>query len=145
MSDKSASSKDPRENSYISQGYYWRDKRILIVEDIATNHMIIDRILRRTKCQTLWAMDGEKAVQAIIDNDDIDLILMDIRLPKMDGYEATRRIREISKNIPIIAQTAYVHDDEIDKVLDVGCNDLITKPINPDILLAKCSKYLYQD
>jgi len=135
--------KERGELTFMSKGYFWRDKCILIVEDIEVNHMLIDRILRKTKCKTHWAMDGEKAVNMVRDEElKIDLVLMDIRLPIMDGYEATKKIREFNKDIPIIAQTAYVMDDEIDKVLDVGCNDLITKPIIADDLLDKCKKYL---
>lgn len=136
---------DPREGSFISKGYFWRGKKILIVEDVATNHMIIDRILRKTKAETLWAMDGERAIETVKEQGDIDLILMDIRLPKMNGYEATRKIREFKKDLPIIAQTAYVMHDEIDKVLDAGCNDLVTKPIKGDVLLETCKKYLNFD
>ncbi len=122
--------------------YKWYDKRILIVEDIKVNHMLIDRILRKTRAEVLWAMDGQKAVDIIRDDNNIDLILMDIRLPVMNGYEATREIRKLNGNIPIIAQTAYVMEDEKDKVLQVGCNDLITKPLRKDVLLEKISAYL---
>lgn len=121
--------------------YKWYDKRILIVEDIKVNHMLIDRILRKTRAQVIWAMDGQKAVDLIKEHDDIDLVLMDIRLPVMNGYEATREIRKLRGDIPIIAQTAYVMEDEKHKVLEVGCNDLITKPLRKDILLEKIAVY----
>jgi CheY-like chemotaxis protein len=122
--------------------YRWRDKKILVVEDIKTNHMLIDRILRRTSAKILWAMDGEQAVDMVKNDDSIDIILMDIRLPKLNGYDATREIRKFRKDIPIIAQTAYVLPEEKGKVLEVGCNDLITKPIAKDILLETVSKFI---
>ncbi|MFW6227360.1 MAG: response regulator [Bacteroidota bacterium] len=122
--------------------YKWYDKRILIVEDIKVNHMLIDRILRKTKAQVIWAMDGQRAVDIIKEDNKIDLILMDIRLPVMNGYEATREIRKLNGDVPIIAQTAYVMEDEKDKVLQVGCNDLITKPLRKDVLLEKIAFFL---
>lgn len=122
--------------------FRWREKTIMIVEDVRTNHMLIDRILRRTSAKLLWAMDGQKAVEMAKDNDNIDLILMDIRLPKMNGYDATREIRKFRKDTPIIAQTAYVLPEEKGKVLSVGCDDLLTKPIKKNQLLAKVSKYI---
>jgi len=125
--------------------FRWREKTIMIVEDVRTNHMLIDRILRRTSAKLLWAMDGQKAVEMAKDNDNIDLILMDIRLPKMNGYDATREIRKFRKNVPIIAQTAYVLPEEKGKVLSVGCDDLLTKPIRKNQLLEKVSKYIDKD
>lgn len=125
--------------------FRWRDKTIMIVEDVRTNHMLIDRILRKTSAKLLWAMDGEKAVEMAKDNENIDLILMDIRLPKMNGYDATREIRKFRKEVPIIAQTAYVMPEEKGKVLSVGCNDLLTKPLKKNTLLAKVSQYIDQD
>ncbi len=122
--------------------YRWRDKTIMIVEDVRTNHMLIDRILRRTSAKLLWAMDGEKAVEMANENDSIDLILMDIRLPKMNGYDATREIRKFRKDVPIIAQTAYVLPEEKGKVLAVGCNDLLTKPLKKEDLLEMVHKYI---
>lgn len=104
--------------------------------------MLIDRILRRTSAKLLWAMDGVQAVELCKENDNIDVILMDIRLPKMNGYDATREIRKFRKEVPIIAQTAYVLPEEKGKVLEVGCNDLITKPIVKDILLETVAKYI---
>lgn len=128
--------------SLDSKKYRWREKCILIVEDVKTNHMLIDRILRRTSAKLLWAMDGVQAVELCKENDNIDVILMDIRLPKMNGYDATREIRKFRKEVPIIAQTAYVLPEEKGKVLEVGCNDLITKPIVKDILLETVAKYI---
>jgi len=122
--------------------YDWFDKLILIVEDLETNHMLIDSILKRTNCKVLWAMDGETAIELCQEHDNIDLVLMDIRLPGIDGYEATREIRKFRPKLPIIAQSAYIYENNRQQVLDAGCNDMISKPIKKDILLKKCEKYL---
>ncbi len=133
-----ATTREPRK-------YRWREKKILIVEDVKTNHMLIDRILRRTSAKLLWAMDGEKAVEMCREDDSIDIVLMDIRLPKLNGYDATREIRKFRKDIPIIAQTAYVMPEEKGKVLEVGCNELITKPIVKEVLLETVSRFIDEE
>lgn len=122
--------------------YDWSDKLILIVEDIEANHMFIAAALKRTNAQLLWAKDGQQAVDMAKEYESIDLILMDIRLPKLDGYEATRQIKSFRPNTPIIAQTAYVMSNEKGKVLQAGCDDLITKPIRLNILIQTLAKYL---
>lgn len=122
--------------------YDWSDKVILIVEDIEANHMFIAAALKRTNAQLLWAKDGSEAIDFAKETEDIDLILMDIRLPQIDGYEATRQIKEIRPKIPIIAQTAYVMSNEKGKVLQAGCDDLITKPIRLKELLTTVEKYI---
>lgn len=122
--------------------YKWDNRRILIVEDIEVNHKLIDSILRKkTHADIVWAMNGQEAVNIVKENNDIDLVLMDIRLPVMSGYQATREIRKICNDIPIIAQTAYVMEDEKDKVLDVGCDDLVTKPLRKKLLLEKIASF----
>lgn len=124
--------------------YDWMGKLILVVEDMETNHMLIDSILRRTNAQVLWAMDGETAIELCKEHERIDIILMDIRLPGIDGYETTREIRKFRPDVPIVAQTAYVYHNNKHLVLDAGCDDLITKPIKKDVLLRKVNKYIYK-
>lgn len=122
--------------------YDWSDKLILIVEDVEANHLFISSALKRTHAQLLWAKNGLEAVQMCKDYENIDLVLMDIRLPELDGYEATRQIKVFRPMLPIIAQTAYVMVNEKGKVLQAGCNDLITKPIRLFELFTTVSKYL---
>jgi len=122
--------------------YKWIDKVILIIEDEKSNHLLVDYYLRPTSVTLLWAMDGANGVEITRERDDIDLILMDIRMPVMDGYEATKKIREFKPDIPIIAQTAYVSEEDKYKVIDVGCNDLITKPFSRDLLLHKIASFI---
>ncbi len=84
---------------------------------------------------------GIEAVEACRDNHDIDLILMDINMPDMDGYEATAKIREFNKEVIIIAQTAYALYGDREKALESGCNDYIAKPINSTDLVKLINNY----
>jgi len=84
---------------------------------------------------------GLGAVEACRQNPDIDLILMDIQMPEMGGYEAAMEIREFNKNVVIIAQTAYGLSGDREKAIEAGCNDYIAKPINKDELLATIRKH----
>jgi len=120
----------------------YSEKVILIVEDIESNQLLIERSLAKIGVHTLWATNGLDAVTLCKEFDNIDLVLMDLRLPKLDGYEATRQIRANRKDLPIIAQTAYVMPYEKSKVLEVGCNDLITKPFRANDIVAIVKKYL---
>ncbi len=129
-------------NNILTKNIDWSDKKILLVEDEDANHIFIEAALRRTNVQLLWAKDGREAVDMARKNPDLNMILMDIRLPELDGYEATRQIKAFNPKLPIVAQTAYVMSNEKGKVLQAGCDDLITKPIRLKVLLSVCSKYL---
>jgi two-component system cell cycle response regulator DivK len=115
---------------------------ILIVEDISSNHLLIERSLEKEGYKTLWANNGQEAVDFCKEFPNISLILMDIRLPIMDGFEATKVIREFNSNVPIIAQTAYVMPYEKTKVMEVGCDDLITKPFRVNDIVNIVLKHL---
>ncbi len=119
----------------------WEDKTILVVEDVDTNKIFFDAALRRTKAKIIWAKDGQEAIDMFRDNK-IDLVLMDLQLPVMDGYTATREIKKINPDIPVIAQTAHVMSGEREKCMEVGCNDYLAKPIRLQILIETLSKYL---
>lgn len=93
------------------------------------------RVLQKISYKILHAKTGLEAVDACRNNPDIDLILMDIRLAKMDGYEATRKIRQFNKAVIMIAQTAYGFSGEREKAIEAGCNDFITKPIKHSFLI----------
>ena len=125
-----------------AQKYKWKNKRILIVEDEEINNMFFDAALSRTESKLLWAKNGKEAVDIIESSEDIDVILMDIRLPIMDVCEATRRIKEHHQEIPIIAQTAYALEGDKERILDAGCDDYLSKPIRFEELLATIDKYL---
>ncbi|MFO7863592.1 MAG: response regulator [Salinivirgaceae bacterium] len=119
----------------------WQDKTILIVEDEHINFRYLQEIIKKTQAQILRAENGFDAVD-VARNNNLDLILMDIKLPVMDGYEATRQIREFNKDVPIIAQTAYVMSGEEEKTKQAGCNDYLTKPLRIKTVIETLAKYL---
>lgn len=119
-------------------------KCILIAEDQDTNYKLLQVLLRKHKPKLLWAKNGIEAVELCKNNDNIDLILMDIRMPNMNGLEATKEIRKFRPDVPIIAQTAYSHPEDRKEALLIGCNDFITKPIDKVILYQKINAFLGQ-
>lgn len=122
--------------------YNWERKKILIAEDEETNFLFIEAILEDTKAKIFWAKSGIEVINQFKQNKDINLILMDIKMPEMDGLTAAKKIREIDPNVPIIAQTAYAMSEDKNKCLKAGCNDYLTKPINHRLLLSTIDKYL---
>ncbi|MDZ7739528.1 MAG: response regulator [Bacteroidales bacterium] len=90
----------------------------------------------------LFATDGEEAVRICRETPGIDLVLMDIKMPVLDGYDATREIRKFNKDLPIIAQTAYAFYGDSENALEAGCNDYISKPVKQADLLKMVSKYI---
>jgi len=119
------------------------DKTLIIAEDVDSNFRLIKAFLKNTKVNLLWAKDGNEVIDLLNDHA-VDLILMDIQMPKMDGIEATKLIRTMGINIPIIIQTAFALTEEIEKGHKAGCNDYITKPIKRDVLLSKIVKFIYK-
>ena len=89
-----------------------------------------------TKAKILWAKNGKEAVELCLKNDNIDLVLMDIKMPKMNGFEATQKIKEHKRDLTIIGQTAYAHDNDHHKCLNAGFDNYIAKPIKIDTLLS---------
>ncbi|MBA7534633.1 Autoinducer 2 sensor kinase/phosphatase LuxQ [subsurface metagenome] len=130
-------------NPLINKDYNWESKTILIAEDEELNYKVLDSCLAKTKARIIRAIDGEEAVE-ICRNEKIDIVLMDIQMPVMDGYQATYEIKKINNNMPVIAQTSYVMANEKEKCLDAGCDDYITKPLDLETLLSKISIYLNQ-
>lgn len=128
--------------------YDFSDKTILIAEDIEINREIMSAILEESGVNIDFANDGVEAVKMFNSNPKkYNLILMDINMPMMDGYEATRKIREIdniqAKTVPIIAMTANVFKEDIDKCISSGMNDHTGKPINADELFDMLNRYLH--
>jgi two-component system, cell cycle response regulator DivK len=122
--------------------YEWQDKVILVVEDNDSNYLYIEAVLEDTKAKILWAKEGAEAIKLVESEKKIDLILMDIQMPGLNGYEATKALKEMRKDIPIIAQTAYAMENDRDKIMNAGCDDYLAKPIKVDTLLQTVSKYL---
>jgi two-component system, cell cycle response regulator DivK len=119
----------------------WQGKAILVVEDEDHNFAYIHEILKRTRVTILRAENGVKAVERA-KKEPIDLVLMDIKLPEMDGLNATMEIRKILPEIPIIAQTAFAMEQERLACLHAGCDDYISKPFEPFRLLERVKRYL---
>ncbi len=120
----------------------WTGKNILIVEDEETNYYYLRKILEKTNAFTFWAKNGLDAVNYIKSGQYADLILMDIKMPVMDGNEALKQIREIKPNQVIIAQTAYARAEDEAGIRNTGFNDYIAKPISSNDLLILLKKYL---
>ncbi len=106
--------------------------RILVAEDNDSNFLLINAILKRRGTLTR-VINGKEAVNAV-KNGEYDIVLMDIRMPEMDGLEATRLIREFNNTIPIVAVTANAFNSDKIKALEAGCSNFITKPVNKEEL-----------
>ena len=115
-------------------------KTILIVEDIELNIDLLIQILE-DDYKLLVAKDGAQGV-ALTEQNKPDMVLMDISLPVMDGYEATRKIRETFKHLPIIGLSAHAMQGDGEKAIAAGCTDYLTKPIDENLLLTKLKEYL---
>ena len=118
-------------------------KRILVVEDTEDNRRIIRDLLTAAGYALIEATDGAEGV-ALAQKERPDLVLMDIQLPEMDGYEATRRIRAIPElaRVPIIAVTSYALSGDEAKTREAGCDGYVAKPFSPRQLLAKVREFL---
>jgi len=120
--------------------FNWEDKTILVVDDTKMNYMLLKSQLRKTKVNTIWIENGYEAVQYVKNINKADLILMDIRMPVMDGIEASKIIKEINPDVSIIIQTASVMGSAYEEISVSNCNDTIFKPIDANILIDKISK-----
>ena len=114
---------------------------ILIAEDDEFSFQYLENILKDENITILRSINGEETLINVENNPDITLVLMDIKMPGMDGLEATKRIRKFNKKIPIIAQTAYALDGDREKTIEAGCNDYISKPVNRAELIRLVNKY----
>lgn len=117
-------------------------KCILVVEDVDTNYFYISSLLEKLGCRVIRATDGLKAVEICKTDDSVNLVLMDIELPVMDGYTATAEIKKFKPELPVVAQTAFAMMGEREKCIEAGCNDYIAKPIRKEILLETIARYL---
>ena len=93
-------------------------------------------------CQLIHTQDGNETVKVAQENPGIDLILMDIKMPYLDGIEATKAIRKTDKTTPIIAQTAFIMEDEKQEILNAGCNEILSKPIKREVFKKLLTKYI---
>ena len=140
---KTSSSYSP-EKQESNTNFNWGDKVLLVAEDEDLNYRLIVEILKKTNAKIIRAKNGLEAVEICkqLKNKKIDLILMDIKMPKMNGYEATKKIKQILSDVPIIAQTAYAMPGDFKKSIDAGCDDYIAKPLKSQSVLSIISKHI---
>ncbi len=123
-----------------------KNKKVLVADDDVRNIFSLTKALEKHKMQTVSAMDGKEALQALEENPDIDIILMDIMMPEMDGFETITQIRKNRnwKKIPIIAVTAKAMIGDREKCIQVGASDYISKPVDTDQLMSLLRIWLYE-
>ncbi len=123
--------------------YQFAEKTILVVEDVETSINFYHAALKKSNVNLLWAKDGKEAVELVNKYlDRIDLVLLDLYLPFINGFEVLKHIRTIDKNLPVIVQTAYLFSGERKTCFSIGANDFISKPVQLDDLLRIVAKYL---
>ncbi|MBN1596835.1 MAG: response regulator [Bacteroidales bacterium] len=130
---------------HTKQTYNWHKKQVLIVEDEKTVYLYIEQLLKKTGITIDWAINGHDALKKFSNRSKksiYDVILMDIKMPIMDGYEAAEKIRAQYPGQVIIAQTAYARSEDEYQILKAGFNDYIAKPIKPDFLFSVLNKFL---
>ncbi len=125
-----------------SDHYDWKDRVFLITEDEEVNFFYLKTLLKSTSARIIRAKNGQEALDIINSSERIDLILMDINMPVMDGLEATRLIKSTHPEIPIIAQTAYTMSEDRNKCLQAGFNEYLAKPIRKNTLFPIMSGFL---
>lgn len=116
--------------------------KLLLAEDDFANAEYVKLVMRHQNINVIHAKNGSEAVDLFKNTPLVDIILMDIKMPIMDGYEATREIRKLNLKIPVIALTAFALDGDREKALNAGCTDYLTKPVSKDILLSVIGSYL---
>jgi hypothetical protein len=120
----------------------WKGKTVLIVEDEINNHTYIEELCSMANFQMLHAWNGQEAVENVKKHAEIALVLMDIKMPIMNGYEATQLIKQIRPKLPVIAQTAYALSTDRQMALKAGCDNYLTKPINKELFFDMINQYL---
>lgn len=123
--------------------YNWSNRTILIAEDDEMNYRYLELIFERfTHINVIWAINGRMAIDYCQIYQYIDIVIMDMQLPVVDGLEAVRQIKSIKPELPIIAHTASTYNDAIEQCLDAGCDDYISKPVSIEDLLNRIENLL---
>ncbi|QIA09340.1 ATP-binding protein [Draconibacterium halophilum] len=133
-------SKNTRDGN--SSGLNLNGKKILIAEDEITNYLFLEAVLNKEGCQLVHASNGKEALEIYSKDPTFDIIIMDLQMPVMDGFEATFKIKAIRQEIPIVAYSAYVLDDEKQKALKAGCVDFLSKPVGREQVLTVLEKHI---
>lgn len=134
--DKTSSTKESMNTKKLE------GQTILIAEDNPSSYKLLEIMLAKENVNIINSISGTETIEKLKQNPTISLILMDIKMPDMDGFEATREIRKFNETIPIIGQSAYALKGDREKAIEAGCNDYITKPINKQTLLKLVNKYI---
>jgi len=121
----------------------WSDKLFLIAEDSILNYTFLEALFQRTKVKLMWAKNGREAVEMCHKNKNIDLVLMDIKMPILSGLEAISQIKKFRPDLPIIVQTAYAMPEDREKSLEAGGDEHLTKPINVDDLFSTIGRFIH--
>jgi CheY-like chemotaxis protein len=119
-----------------------KGKTILIVEDTKDIRLYFERILERREARIVFASTAKEARKLFKQEKNINLVLLDIRLPDADGYDLALEFKKIKPDLPIIAQTAYALQSELNKSIESGCDDYITKPLDSETLFDKINKLI---
>jgi CheY-like chemotaxis protein len=120
----------------------WSGKKILVTEDDQTSLVYMKEIIRPTGATVIMKETGKEGLEAFQQDPELDIILMDIRLPDINGLDVIKKIRESNDKIPVIAQTAHAMGEDRKKCLDAGATDYIAKPIQADELIIMMAKYI---
>jgi len=129
-------------HTIIKKHYEWNNKTILVADDIDANFVYLKAALKNTNANVIWAKNGVEAVDFVKQGSDINLILMDLVMPELDGFEATRLIKDINNQIPIIGQTAYPSQKNYSFAKEIGFDSMLEKPIKVNRMLMELDKYL---
>ena len=119
----------------------WENKVVVIAEDEQINYLFLKAVLKQTKAKIIWTKTGRETID-ICNAEKVDIVLMDIKMPDLNGLEATIEIKKILPQLPIIAQTAYAMEEDEEASTEAGCDDYLSKPIDCEELLQVIDKYL---
>ena len=115
---------------------------ILVAEDDEANLIYFENILRNEGLGVITASNGQDAIDRIHEHPEISLVLMDMKMPLMDGMEATKRIKSIRRELPVVAITAFAMSGDKKKILEAGCDGYLSKPLTKEVLLAKVKEFI---
>jgi CheY-like chemotaxis protein len=119
-----------------------RNPNILIAEDVESNFLYLKAVFSKLNANVFWAKNGLEVLDICEKEEIMDLVLMDLQMPEMNGYEATQILKQRYPDLPVVAQTAFAMSDDREKALDAGCDDYLAKPIKSKDLLSIAEKYL---
>lgn len=133
---------DTLENEKVEKVKIRQKPLILVAEDDEFNYFYIEMILSKAHVDIIRAVNGQEVVMHCQNHPDISLIFMDLKMPVMSGYDATREVKSFRKNLPIIVVTAFAMTEDKERALEAGCDDYLTKPVSREMLLERLNKYI---